>query len=165
VDPVLLKAPRLTDRRLYQVLIAVVLIAAASVVAHMHVVLQSYHPVTRIASPEGLVFTAVQDAKKERRDCGIANERFLEPIKAQCRGCKVVIARCERELEAFERSVYEGEALAHHQVFATGLRLAIDGPPELARTSCELMAGELLKRGVRSAQCLPPREARVSGKS
>jgi hypothetical protein len=149
---------RLTDRRLYQVLIAVVLIAAASVLAHMHVVIQTYHPVTRIASPEGLVFTAVQDAKKERRDCGKANERFLEPIKAQCKGCKVQIARCERELEPFERSVYEGEALRLHQVFAVGVRLAIDGPPELARASCELMAGELVKRGVRAAHCLLPRK-------
>ena len=149
---------RLTDRRLYQVLIAVVLIAAASVLAHMHVVIQTYHPVTRIASPEGLVFTVVQDAKQERRDCGTANERFLEPIKAHCKTCRVVIARCERELEPFERSVYEGEALRHHQVFATGLRLAIDGPAELARASCELTAAELVKRGMRSAHCLLPRK-------
>jgi hypothetical protein len=149
---------RLTDRRLYQVLIAVVLIAAASVLAHMHVVIQTYHPVTRIASPEGLVFTAVQDARKERRDCGKANERFLEPIKAQCKACKVQIARCERELEPFERSVYQGEALRLHQVFAVGVRLAIDGPPELARASCELMAVELVKQGVRAAHCLPPRK-------
>jgi hypothetical protein len=149
---------RLTDRRLYQVLIAVVLIAAASVLAHMHVVTQSYHPVTRIASPEGLVFTAVQDAKKERRDCGQANERFLAPIKAQCKGCRVQIARCERELEPFERSIYQGEALRLHQVFAVGVRLAIDGPPELARASCELMAQELVKRGARTAHCLLPKK-------
>jgi hypothetical protein len=147
---------RLTDRRLYQVLIAVVLIAAASVLAHMHVVIQSYHPVTRISSPEGLVFTAVQDAQKERRDCGNANERFLAPIKAQCKACRVLIARCERELEPFERSIYQGEAMRLHQVFAVGVRLAIDGPPELARASCELMAHELVKRGVRSAHCLLP---------
>jgi hypothetical protein len=152
VDAVLL-----TDRRLKHVLIAAVLIAAAAVLAHMHVVLQSYHPVVRVSSPEGLVFTAVQDATRERRDCGKANERFLGPIRAQCKECKVVIARCERELEPFERSVYEGQALLHHQVFATGLRLAIDGPAQLAAASCELMAGELVRRGVRSAACLPPR--------
>jgi hypothetical protein len=74
----------------------------------------------------------------------------------------VVIARCERELEPFERAVYEGEANKHHQVFATGLRLAIDGPPELAAASCELMAQELVKSGVRFARCLPPRAKAAS---
>ena len=148
----------LNARGFYKVLIGVVLVAAASVLAHMHVVVQRYHPVTRIASPEGLVFTAVQDALAERRDCGRASTLFLEPIRAQCKGCKVQIARCERELEPFERAVYQGVALEHHQVFAIGLRIAIDGPPELARASCELMAVELVKQGVRAAHCLPPRK-------
>jgi hypothetical protein len=143
-------------------LVAALLVTALAVLAHMHVTLQTYHPVARITSPDGLVFTAVQDAKRERRDCGKANQTFLEPVKTQCIGCKVVIARCERELEAFEQAVYEGQAARHYQVFATGVRLAIDGPAELARASCELMAGELVKRGARTASCLPPREVKTS---
>jgi hypothetical protein len=140
-----------------QTVIALVLLAVGAVLAHMHVVSQTYHPVAQISSPDGLVFTAVQDPTPERSACGAANERFLKPIKSQCAQCRVVLARCERELEPFELSIYEGSALGHHQVFATGLRLAIDGPQAAARASCELMAGELVKAGVRSAVCLAPR--------
>ena len=140
-----------------QVAFAVVVIGIAAVLAHLYVVSQTYYPVVRISSPDGLVFTAVQDPTRERGKCSAANKRFLGPIKTQCEHCKVERARCERELEEFELAVYEGRALAHHQVFATGLRLAIDGPKNLSKASCELMAGELLKRGVRSAACLYPR--------
>ncbi len=138
-------------------LIALVLLAVGSVLAHMHVVTQTYHPVTRVSSPEGLVFTAVQAATHERHECGAANERFLTPVKNLCAGCKVMVARCERELEPFERSVFQDKALTHYQVSAQGLHLAIQGPPEAARVSCELMAGTLKKMGVASAACLFPR--------
>jgi hypothetical protein len=140
-----------------QIIIALVLVAVGSVLAHMYVVSQTYHPVTRISSPDGLVFTAVQDPTPERRACGAANERFLMPIKSICTQCKIEIARCERELEPFELSIYEGRALTHHQVFATGLRLAIDGPPQAAKASCDMVADQLVKLGVRSAVCLYPR--------
>jgi hypothetical protein len=150
----------LLNKNTKQVLFGVTVIAVASVLAHLYVVSQSYYPVVQISSPDGLVFTAVQDPTSERSACSAANKRFLGPIKKQCEQCKVVLARCERELEEFELSVYEGRALAHHQVFATGLRLAIDGPQPVSKASCELMAGELLKRGVRPAACLYPRLAK-----
>jgi hypothetical protein len=139
-----------------QVVIALILLAVGSVLAHIHVVTQSYYPVTRVSSPEGLVFTAVQAATRERRDCGAANERFLTPVKTLCVQCKVMLARCERELEPFERSVFQSKALKHYQVSAQGLQLAIEGPTEAARQSCELMAGTLKKMGVASAACLSP---------
>ena len=140
-----------------QVLIALVLLAAGSVLAYMHVVTQTYHPVTRVSSPDGLVFTAVQAATQERHECGVANERFLTPVKTLCTRCKVMAARCERELEPFERAVLQDEALTHYQVSAKDLHLAIEGPAAAARESCELMAGALRKMGVPSAACLFPR--------
>jgi hypothetical protein len=139
-----------------QALIVLILLAAGSLLAHMHVVTQSYHPVTRVSSPDGLVFTAVQ-AARERHECGVANERFLTPVKNLCAQCKVMTARCERELEPFERAVFQDEALTDYQVTAQGLHLAIQGPREVARESCELMAGALKKMGVPSAACLSPR--------
>jgi len=139
-----------------QVLIALILLAAGSLLAHMHIVTQTYHPVTRVSSPEGLVFTAVQAATRERSDCGAANERFLTPVKNLCTQCKEMVARCDRELEAFERSVFQDKASGHYQVSAQGLHLAIEGPNEAARASCELMAGTLKKMGVASAACLFP---------
>jgi len=139
-----------------QVLIALILLGAGSLLAHMHIVTQSYHPVTRVSSPEGLVFTAVQTATRERQECGVANERFLTPVKNLCTQCKVMVARCERELEPFERAVFQDKALGHYLVSAQGLHLAIEGPNEAARASCELMAGTLKKMGVASAACLFP---------
>lgn len=139
-----------------QALIAVVLVGVAAVLAHMHVVSQTYHPVTRVASPDGLVFTVVQNPTTERRTCGAANDRFLLPIKSQCSECKVVLARCERELEPFEVEIFEGKAAGQHQVLSPGMRMTIDGPQHLARTGCEALAAQLLRNGYRRSRCLPP---------
>ena len=86
--------------------IAAVLIGVSAWLAHLHVVSQAYHPVVRLSSPDGLVYTAVQDARRERRACGAANERFLDPVKQGCKQCKVEIARCERQLEGFELALH-----------------------------------------------------------
>ena len=77
-----------------QALIALVLIAVGSWLAHLHVASQTYYPVVRLASPDGLVYTTVQDEVQERRACGAANDRFLKPIKELCKTCQVVFARC-----------------------------------------------------------------------
>jgi hypothetical protein len=143
-----------------QAVIALLIIAAGSWLAHMHVVSQQYHPVVRLASPEdGLTYTTVQDAVAERRACGAANDRFLKPIKNLCKQCQVVYARCERKLEGFEAALAEGAPVPYYQVFGPGLRIAIDGPAAPAKTSCEFIAGDMVKRGVRSAACLYPKKA------
>jgi hypothetical protein len=140
-----------------QAVIALLLIVAGSVVAHMHVVSQTYYPVVRIAAPEGLTYTAVQEATPERRACGKANDRFLAPIKQNCKDCQVVYARCERKLEGVERAMDEGKTLPHYQVFGPGLRMAITGPDAPAKATCDYIAGDMVRRGVRSAACVYPR--------
>lgn len=136
--------------------VAVVLVVVSAWLAHLHVVSQSYHPVVRLASPDGLVYTAVQDARQERQACGAANDRFLGPVKRTCKDCKVVIARCERQLEGFELAVHERRQLPHHVVHGPGLRMAIAGPPQHAKASCEHIVGHMLRSGVRSAACVSP---------
>ena len=133
-----------------------VLIAVGSVLAYMHVAAQTYHPVVRLTSPEGITYTAVQDPTAERRACGAANDRFLRPIKELCKQCQVVFARCERKLEGLEQALYDGSPLPLHQVFAAGLRMAIEGPDALAKATCDYIAGDLVKRGLRSATCVYP---------
>jgi hypothetical protein len=141
-----------------QALIALVLIAIGSWLAHLHVASQTYHPVVRLASAEdGLVYTTVQDEVSERRACGAANDRFLKPIKETCKQCQVVFARCERKLEGLEAAMANGAAIPHYQVFAPGLRIAIAGPAVAAKANCEFIAGDMVKRGVRSAACVYPR--------
>lgn len=142
-----------------QAVIALVLIVAGSVIAHMHVVSQIYHPVVRVSAPEGLVYTAVQDATPERRACGEANDRFLAPIKQTCKQCQVVYARCERSLEGLELAMDEGKPLPHYQVFAPGVRVAILGPEPAAKTTCTYIAADMVQRGLRSAACVNPRVA------
>ncbi|MGH8629136.1 MAG: hypothetical protein ACREU7_00015 [Burkholderiales bacterium] len=139
-----------------QAAVAVVLIAVSAWLAHLHVVSQSYHPVVRLAAPDGLTYTAVQDAKHERQACGAANDRFLRPIKQGCRECQVVIARCERHLEGFELDLHEGRRIPHHLVFGPGVRMAIVGPAAQAKASCEQIASQMVRNGLRSAACVQP---------
>ena len=136
--------------------IAVLLAVVSAWLAHLHVVSQSYHPVVRLASPDGLIYIAVQDAKHERQDCGAANDRFLAPVREGCKGCKVVVARCERELEGFELAVHEGRRMPHPVVSGPGVRMAIEGPAASAKASCEVIATQMVRSGLRSAACVRP---------
>lgn len=138
------------------VAVAAVLIAVSAWLAHLHVVSQSYHPVVRLTSPDGLVYTAVQDAQNERQACGEANERFLGPVKQGCKECKVVLARCERQLEGLELAVHEGKRIPHHVISGPGVRMAIAGPDAPAKASCEHIAAQMIRSGLRSAACVYP---------
>jgi len=143
-------------KRAKYAIIAVVLLAASAWIAHLHVVSQSYHPVVRLESPEGLTYTAVQDPQQERQACGAANDRFLSPIKKSCAQCRVVLARCERQLEGLELEVHEGRALPHYLVSGPGVRMAIEGQVAAARASCQQIAAEMVRSGLRNAACVPP---------
>lgn len=146
-----------------QVVIGVVLVAVGVIsawLAHIHVLSQTYHPVVHLHSPDGLTYIAVQDARQERQACGAANDRFLRPVKRGCKGCEVVAARCERALEGVELAVYEGRHLAYHLVSGPGVRMAIQGPPAVAKASCEQIASQMVRDGLRVATCLSPAAAR-----
>jgi hypothetical protein len=136
--------------------VAAVLVGVSAWLAHLHVESQTYHPVVQLASPDGLVYTAVQDAKHERQACGAANDRFLGPVKQGCKDCRVVLARCERSLEGLELAVHEGRKIPHHLVRGPGVRMAIAGPAANAKASCEHIAAAMLKSGLRSAACVDP---------
>jgi hypothetical protein len=136
--------------------VATLLVGTAAVLAHLHVESQTYYPVVQLASPEGLSFTAVMKETRDRAACGAANDRFLRPLKEQCKDCRVVMARCERNLEGFERALQSGTAISQHVVVGPGLRMAISGPPQMAEWSCTHIAAEMTEKGVRRAACLPP---------
>jgi hypothetical protein len=139
------------------IIIAAVLVAAGAVLAHMHVVAQQYYPMVKVEAPEGLTYIAVQDARQERQACGDANQRFLVPIKAGCKDCKVVAARCERVVDGDEETaLLEGKSNPNYLVVAPGLRMAIRGPGESARRNCEFIAKDMVSRGMTSAACIYP---------
>jgi len=137
------------------VTIALVLAGVSAWLAHLHVVSQIYHPVVRLASPDGLIFTAVQDAQSERRTCGKANDLFIDPVMEACEKCQVVLARCERELHGTELDIHEGR-WPHPVVQGPGVRMAIEGPAAMARATCEQIATLMVRNGVRSAACVQP---------
>lgn len=141
-----------------KIIIAAVLVVAGTVLAHMHVVSQRYYPMVKIAAPEGLTYIAVQDATTERQACGNANDRFLVPIKASCKECKVVAARCERVVEGDEEiQLLEGKPNPNYLVVAPGLRLAISGPGASAKRDCDFIAKDMVSRGMTSAACVYPK--------
>lgn len=122
------------------------LVALGGVVAQVHVGMQSYVPVIRVASPDGMTYTALFDATAEWRACADANRRFLDPLKAGCTQCEVVFARCERRTDGLAR-------VPGLWFSAPGLRIAIAGPAPAAQSSCAEMAADFFRRGVRSASC------------
>lgn len=139
-----------------QAIIAVLLVAAGAVLAHLHVAAQTYYPVVHVTTPEGLRYMAVFDLTDERTACGEKNDRFLQSFKLMCDECKVLTARCERELSGLDLAIAQGAAIPYHRVFAPGLRVAIAGPSEMAKLGCDTIAKGLNARGMREVACVYP---------
>jgi hypothetical protein len=127
---------------------ALALGVAGGLLAYVHLA-QPYYPVVTIAAPDGLTYIAVQDATSEREACDTANARFVAPIKASCKACKVLAARCERFAGDF--------ASSSHRLVAPGLRMTIEGPDAPARRDCDSIAKDIASRGVRGAACIYPK--------
>jgi hypothetical protein len=140
----------------FKALVIAALLAAGAVLARYHVANQHYYPVSKLASSDGYTIHMVQDRTDTRGECGEANDRFLQPIKTTCAQCKIVYARCERELQGLELSLLMGDAVPMYVVIAPGLRLALEGPPQQLRGDCERMATRIVKDGARTATCVFP---------
>lgn len=138
-------------------ILALAAFATVAVLAHVHVASQTYHPVVKISSPEGLVVTVVQDPVAERAACGEANRRFLKPLRERCKPCEVIYARCERRLEGLELAVLTNQQVPYYQVVAGPARLIVSGPKNSEREACELIANDVVKLGILSAACVFPR--------
>jgi len=142
-----------------QLVIVAALLAVAAELAHMHVAAQIYYPVVQLVDPQvGLTYTAVQDETADRRACGEANDRFIDPIRAACPQCKVVFARCARELDGIAAALYANRAAVKHLVLSPGMRLGIEGNADAAERSCTFIADDMVKRGYRSAVCVHPQK-------
>src|SRR5690606_38580698 len=72
------------------------LVLAGSTAAQLHVSRQTYAPVIRVATPEGLTYTTQLQPASERAVCAAASKQFLASLKTQCPACEVRFARCER---------------------------------------------------------------------
>lgn len=136
------------------VLIAAVALGLGGLVGHLHVASQDYYPVVRVSGPEGLTYTAVLDATDDRPECGEVSRRFVDSLKADCPECRVLLARCENELQGLELDTKRGEPAGHPLVSMPGVSIAVEGNAGMARMGCELVAADAIKHGVSSAKCV-----------
>jgi hypothetical protein len=143
-------------KRKASIAIALVLLAVASVAAHLYVQSQVYYPILRLNLPDGLSIAALLPETKERKACGTANEKFLAPFRQTCKDCKVAMARCERELEGLELAMRDRAPVSYPMVVAREARLAVMGPPERAMAGCKFLAASLVAQGVKTAVCVEP---------
>lgn len=136
------------------IFIAVAVLLLGGVIAEMHVATQSYQPIVRVESPDGVTYTAVLDTRRERPACGVASQRFVEPIRATCPECRIVFARCRREGEGLPALAGElGAEEPYSLVRMPGVSIAIEGSPDNVRRTCEMIASGAQKLGVQSARC------------
>ena len=140
-------------------IVTLFLVAVASVAAHLYVQSQIYYPVVRVDLTDSLSIAAVLPETKERRACGLANDRFLAPFKRQCKDCRITQARCERQLEGVELAMHDGLPVPHPMVVAREARIAVIGPDEKARAGCQYIAANLVASGVKTAVCAQPQAA------
>ena len=137
------------------VLVVVAVLAVGGLIAQIHVAAQSYQPIVRVVSPDGVVYTAVLATMHERPACGVASQRFIEPIQANCPECKIVFARCRRQGEGMPAVASESEARqAYSLVDMPGLSIAIEGSADSVRRTCEMIANGAHELGVQSARCV-----------
>jgi hypothetical protein len=124
-------------------------------IAQAYVAAQSYQPMVRVQTPGGVSYTAVLDSTKQRPACGLANDRFIESIKADCPDCRIAFARCRREGEGLPHLVAElGRAEGRSTVRMPGVTITIEGSPDQARRSCEQIASSVHRWGVGTAECI-----------
>ena len=137
------------------VLFAGVALLVGGVIAHFHVAAQSYQPMMRVVTPDGVSYTVVLDTVHQRRACGVASEQFVATIKADCPECRVAFARCRREGEGLPAVAAElAMGNAESRVSMPGLSISIEASPEDARRNCQWIAENVQRLGVHSARCL-----------
>jgi len=111
-----------------------------------------------LASGKFLARLAAQEIAEEgvRRIAAGDENRFLAPLRETCKDCKIVLARCERELDGMELALSEHRPVPLPVVSGPGVRMSIGGPGAPAKASCEQIATQMVRNGLRSAACVRP---------
>jgi hypothetical protein len=137
-----------------------VLAGGVMLAAYAHFSNRTYVPIARVQAPEGVVYTAFANETRGREACDAANARFVEPLVQQCPQCRIAFARCADREEAIALQL---AAQRSYTVAMPGLRISVDGAPELARASCEAVAASVAQHGMDKARCAPPRTSPLIG--
>jgi len=143
--------------------LAALMFALGIVVVTLDAGQRSYVPVVRLRTGDGFFLTMVQASTATESLCMKAVDRFVAPLKSNCANCAVESIECAHRLSGIEHALAEGGEVPLYRVSATGMNMALVGPPALVRARCERIAVEMVARGMTSAACVFPRSGDPSG--
>jgi len=96
-----------------------------------------YFPVARIAAPEGVTLSFLQDQAPSETDCQAANQRATAAMLANCKECSLAEARC---VDTRPKELGQTAAGAQDMIAAKGLQILITAPPPAAHALCQSLA-------------------------
>jgi hypothetical protein len=110
----------------------------------------AYYPVARIAAPEGVGLSFLQDRVATEADCQAANQRVTQTMLANCKECSLAEARCADEPPQELGQIHAG---AQDMIAAKGLQILITAPPVAAHALCQSLAVGIAASDA-TAQCV-----------
>jgi hypothetical protein len=139
----------------YAILAALMFVAGLSLPLIQHEP-QSYIPLVRVRSTEGLYITLVQARADRRSACNDRVAAFLTELGDSCPTCTVEASECATKLEGMDMALADGKALPIFTVAAEDIRVGLLGPPSTVRAECEVMASQFVMNGMKTAACVAP---------
>ena len=136
-------------------LIWALLVIAIGAAMYDYATQRDYYPVAKIAGPADVTFTALLDSRRRLKACIAANAEFLDPIARGCADCRVLFAQCVNKATAIAIGLQAREAAHQYWVVSEGVIVAVVGVDAGARETCEAVAADLARRGMRS-RCIHP---------
>jgi hypothetical protein len=111
----------------------------------------AYFPVARIAAPEGVALSFLQNQVRTEGDCQAANQRVTATMLASCKECSLAEARCAGEPPKELGSSAPGP---QDMIVARNLRILITAPPAAAHALCQSLASGIAANDA-TAKCVP----------
>jgi len=96
-----------------------------------------YFPVARIAAPEGVTLSFLQDQAPSEADCQTANQRATAAMLASCKECSLAEARC---VDTRPKELGQTTPGAQDMVAAKNLQILVTAPPAAAHALCQTLA-------------------------
>jgi hypothetical protein len=138
------------------VLLATLLFLAGITLAYVERQEQSFTPIVRLRSYDGLYMTLVQAQTSKRRACNRTIDEFVEALERTCPTCSVDSSECARKLDGIDGALARGDRLPIYTVAADGMRIGVVGPSQVVRAACEGMASQFVSNGSKGAACIAP---------
>jgi hypothetical protein len=116
-----------------------------------------FTPVVRLRTTDGLFITLIQKASPKQNACREAIDRLVGALHTTCTTCFIESTDCATRLEGVDRALANNESVPMHTISAEGFRIAMLGPPQRVQAECEGMAAQMVRLGMKSAECAFPR--------